>query len=273
MAFEQAVAVCDAVDAALDKLDALDSAALSNAERLEVLERRQNWRRRLPAGEHELINELGHAPVEELGGRLAQVLVDRLRIYRRDAARRIDEAVDLGPRTRLIGEPLPPKLEATAVGQRAGLISTEQVKIIRAYFAQLPLFVDEPAKVDAEGKLAEVASHYRPDELQRYADWYVAVLNPDGNFSDADRARKRGVTVGPQGPDGMSSIKGWLNPELRAGLDAVFAKWAAPGMCNPADETPTVEGDPGQEAIDADYRSSAQRNHDALNAASEIQHG
>ena len=107
MAFEQAVAVCDAVDAALDKLDALDSAALSNAERLEVLERRQNWRRRLPAGEHELINELGHAPVEELGGRLAQVLVDRLRIYRRDAARRIDEAVDLGPRTTLIGEPLP----------------------------------------------------------------------------------------------------------------------------------------------------------------------
>ena len=61
------------------------------------------------------------------------------------------------------------------------------MKIIRAFFAQLPLFVDEPAKVDAEGKLAEVASHYRPDELQRYADWYVAVLNPDGNFSDADR--------------------------------------------------------------------------------------
>jgi hypothetical protein len=91
------------------------------------------------------------------------------------------------------------------------------------------------------------------------------VLNPDGNFSDEDRARRRGLTVGPQGTDGMSRLSGYLNPELRAGLDAVLAKLAAPGMCNPADESPTVEGTPSQEVIDGDDRSTAQRNHDALN--------
>ena len=64
----------------------------------------------------------------------------------------------------------------------------------------------------------------------------------------------------------MSAIKGWLDPELRAGLDAILAKWAAPGMCNPADENPTVEGEPSQDAVDGDCRSTAQRNHDALNA-------
>src|SRR5262249_18322314 len=56
------------------------------------------------------------------------------------------------------------------------------------------------------------------------------------------------------------------NPQLRAGLDAVLAKWAAPGMCNPADEDPTVAGTPTPASIDGDARSAAQRNHDALTA-------
>ncbi len=123
-----------------------------------------------------------------------------------------------------------------------------------------------PPRADAERQLAEVASQYRPDELKKFADHLDLVLNPDGNFSDEDRARRRRVTVGPQGEDGMSRLTGWLDPELRAGLDAVLAKWAAPGMCNPADEKPTIEGTPSPEMIDGDYRSAAQRNHDALTA-------
>ncbi len=42
------------------------------------------------------------------------------------------------------------------------------------------------------------------------------------------------------------------------------AKLAAPGMCNPLDESPRVDGTPSQEAIDRDARGTAQRNHDAL---------
>ena len=98
------------------------------------------------------------------------------------------------------------------------------------------------------------------------------MLNPDGNFTDVDRARRRGITVGPQGADGMSRISGYLDPELRAGLDAVLSKWAAPGVCNPADEHPVVEEEPGQEAVDRDCRSAAQRNHDAVNAGCGIRH-
>ena len=40
VAFDQAEALCEAIDAALNKLDALDKDALSHAERLELLERR-----------------------------------------------------------------------------------------------------------------------------------------------------------------------------------------------------------------------------------------
>jgi len=266
IAFEEAVIAYDAVDAAFDKADAVDMDGLSNDERAELLGRREAWRRRLPAGEHELINELGRAPVEEVGGPLRAVLADRLRIRRGEAAVRIAEAADLAPRMALTGEPLAPKLEHTAAGQRRGVIGAEHVRVIRRFFDRLPCVVDEPTRAEAEQRLAVVAAAYRPDELARFAEHMELMLNPDGNFSDADRARRRGVTLGPQGPDGMSRLSGWVNPELRAGLDAVLAKWAAPGMCNPADGTPVVEGAPSQEAVDGDARSPAQRNHDALGA-------
>lgn len=64
----------------------------------------------------------------------------------------------------------------------------------------------------------------------------------------------------------MSKISGYVSPELRAGLEAVFAKLAAPGMCNPEDPVPVVEGDPPTEQAGRDQRSASQRRHDALNA-------
>jgi hypothetical protein len=65
----------------------------------------------------------------------------------------------------------------------------------------------------------------------------------------------------------MSPISGSLTPEARATWDAVMAKLAAPGKCNPDDPHPTVDGEAGEEAVKADHRSVAQRQHDGLNAA------
>ncbi len=263
--FNEAIGICDAIDAALNKLDALEKDPLTHGERIALLERREAWRRRLPAGEHVLLAELAYAPVAEIGGRLAHVLADRLRIYRRDAKRRIEEAFELAPRRAMTGEPLAPKLECTAAGQRAGRIGAEHVAIIRDFLAQLPCWVEEAARVQAEQKLAQIAAAYRPDELKRFADHYTTVLNPDGDFSDEHRARKRAISIGRQHKDGMSKLTGWLDPQLRAGLDAVLSKWATPGRCNPGDEKPTVDGEPSPDALDADERTAAQRNHDALN--------
>ena len=64
----------------------------------------------------------------------------------------------------------------------------------------------------------------------------------------------------------MSEIRGLLDPEARATLDAVLAKLAAPGMCNPENDTPCVDGPASQTAIQGDARSQPQRNHDALKA-------
>ncbi|GBG38803.1 hypothetical protein NJB14197_42790 [Mycobacterium montefiorense] len=65
----------------------------------------------------------------------------------------------------------------------------------------------------------------------------------------------------------MSELRGWLTPEARATVEAVWAKLGAPGICNPDDENPCVEGNPTEQSIERDSRSSAQRHHDALNAA------
>jgi len=267
IAFEEAIAAYDALVAAAARCAAIDREGFTEQQQLALLDRGETVRRMQPALDHDSINQLAEfASMEELGGTPARVLADRLRITPSEARRRIDEAADLTSRRAFTGEPLPPKLQATAAGQRDGSIGADHVKIIRGFFAHLPCWIDEPTRADAEQKLAEVASQYRPDELKRFAAHLDLILNPDGNFSDADRARRRGITIGPQSPDGMSRISGWLNPELRAGLDAVLAKWAAPGMCNPDDDTPTVTATPDQQFIDHDARSTAQRNHDALNA-------
>ena len=265
---EEIAGAFDALEADLDRALELSFDALTTPERLVMLARCEVFRRRLPALEHPLINQIsGQADATELGGKLPSALADRLRITRAEASRRIGEAAELGDRKAITGEPLPPLLTATAAAQRDGRIGSAHVAVIRGFLHRLPDFVDLETRVKAEAQLARLGGQHRPDELSRLADKLTDCLNPDGNFTDDDRARRRGVTIGKQGIDGMSPITGYLTPEARATLDAVFAKLAAPGMCNPFDQEPVVDGTPSQDAIDGDTRSCAQRNHDALNAA------
>ena len=262
---EEVVQSLDALDADLDRLCGLSFDVLTTPERLRVLERLEATARRLRVPPHALINQLAEqAGDEELGGRLADALANQLRISRADANRRIAEAADLGERRALTGESLSPRLTATAEAQRRGRIGDEHVAVIRSFFRRLPDGVDPLTRQAAEADLADKATEYRPDEVAKYAQVLMDCLNPDGNFTDADRARRRGVVIGRQELDGMSRIKGYLNPELRATFDAVLAKLAAPGMCNLDDATPVVDNDPSEDAGRRDTRSEAQRNHDAL---------
>jgi DNA-binding Lrp family transcriptional regulator len=213
--------------------------ALTTPECLSMLERLERETRRLPVPGHALINQVSrHAGEVEMGGKLGQALANRLRISRGEASRRIREAADLGKRKAITGEPLPPRLAATAAAQRAGDIGAGYVAVIRGFCDRLPDFVDVETRAKAEAQLARLGSDHRPDELSKLADRLTDCLNPDGNFTEQDRARRRGITIGKQDVDGMSAITGYLTPEARATIDAVFAKLAAPGMCNPADPTP-----------------------------------
>ena len=262
---EEIVEVFTALDADLDRLCELSFDVFTTPERLRALERLERVARRLRTPEHALINQLdAQAGEEELGGKLRSALADRLRITKAEAGRRIAEAEDLGQRWALTGEPLAPQLTATAAGQRDGLIGDGHVQVIRSFFTHLPADVDLFTREAAEADLAGKAGGYRPDELAKYAQRIMDWLNPDGEFSDPERARKRGFILGKQEFDGMSRISGLVTPELRAAIEAMLAKLAAPGACNPEDATPVVDATPDEDAVRRDSRSEAQRNHDGF---------
>jgi hypothetical protein len=265
---EEIVADFDDLHEVVSRLLGHSFDALTTPECLAMLERLEREARRLPVPGHALINQLRRqADGAELGGKLGHALANRLRISRGEAGRRIREAADLGPRQSITGEPLPPKLEATAAEQRAGEIGGGHVSVIRRFCEQLPSWVDIETQQKAEAKLARQGTRFRPDELAKLADKLADCLNPDGHFTDEDRARRRSLILGKQDTDGMSPIRGYLTPEARAGFEAILARLGGPGMCNPADTDPCVGGTPSQHAIQTDTRNEGQRNHDALNAA------
>ncbi len=256
------------LEAAVDVFCADSVDGLTAAEALTVLARLEVVQRRLSARGVGLVPKVtGEASPVELGGTsFPDVLSRRLHIGKGAARRRIADAQQLAPRRAITGEVLEPQLPRTAEALGRGDIGEEHVRIIRQFFDRLPVVVDAPTREAAEAQLAVMAAQFRPEQLRTGADRMMALLNPDGEFCDVDRARRRGVSIGQQGFDGMSPISGLLDPETRAYLDAVFTKLAAPGMCNPADQSPQVDGEPSPEAAEHDTRTSAQRNHDALRA-------
>ncbi len=263
-AFESAL---DDLDAAWARLASLPVQALAAPHALTVLGRLETHRRRQPAVEHALITVLqSQSTAVEMGAKSWRaVLSNRLGISGLDASRRIAEAADLGARRAVTGEPLEPQLASTAAAQARGEIGAEHVTVIRDFMSQLPTEVDPGTRVAAESQLAQLAGGLTPEGLRKVARRLMGYLDQDGTLDDErEHARKRGITLGHQELDGMSRISGWLDPELRATLDAIFAKLAAPGYCNPEDAEQCVDGTPSQTQITADTRTAAQRTHDAL---------
>ena len=255
------------LDAAIEAVGALDLDRLPVGQRLEAMDRLEIVRRRATACSCDLAASVQRAGDPAVGRSAAKVIADVVRITVAEARRRVRDAEQLRPRTTLTGQQLPPSLPATATAWHAGLLDVEHLRVIQKFHRDLPAEVHPAAVAKAEAFLAEKAAELRPDQLEVVADKLAVTINPDGVFSDDYRAVQRGFTwCGRQRPDGMSEARLVATPALRAAIEALFAKFAAPGMCNPADQTPTLQGQPSPEGANADRRTHAQRQHDALEA-------
>jgi hypothetical protein len=264
----------DIIEAAYADLDALharlatfDYTGLSVADLLDLLSRREKLARSAPVVDHRLLAALQtRTTAKEIGAKnWADVLAIRLRVSGPEAKRRVGDAANLGPRVSLTGEPLPPAHAHIAAAQAAGTISSEHIAIMDTFGNKLPGWVDDATRAQCEHTLMVGARHQSPEELSTAAERVRYLLDQDGPPpDDAEKARKRGFSVGKQGADGMSKVGGWLDPQARAFWEAAQGKLAAPGMCNPDDEHPCISGTPTQAQIDGDGRSAAQRGHDAF---------
>ncbi len=145
------------------------------------------------------------------------------------------------------------------------MITDEHVEEIRKGIAKLPSFVDDPTRTQIEVDWVRTAVGTGPKALADTVKRTVFLLDQDGPApDDAERARRRGVSIGPQQPNGMIHATIDFTPAAWATWEALYAKFSAPGMCNPADENPCTSGTPTQEQIDSDTRTLAQRRHDAM---------
>jgi hypothetical protein len=256
-----------AVRAAFDELAACQIDPLTRSDLVEALDELETLGCRLPAVNARLLARLQtEATPQQMGAKSwKEVLSVRWRISTGEAHRRLGEASLLATRQPVTGPALPPVLHATAVAQAQGLINAEHVSVIGKAVKKLPGFVDQTTREQFEVTLVRAAVGNGPKELRDAAELMLFLLDQDGpEPDDLERGRKRGLTKHKQRADGMVDLSVTMTPEAWAVWEPIFAKYAAPGMCNPDDEQPCTSGTPTQEQIDNDHRSLAQRQHDAM---------
>ena len=241
----------DAYDAACEQLAALDVTRLDPADLLALQSRREHRHRTTAVIDHRILAALqAQATPKEIGARTwAQVLTIRLRITEAEAANRVRDAADLGPRHSMDGQPLEPTLAACAAALAEGSITLDHVQEIRTAVVRAARYADRHRCAELEADLVQAATGITPRTLREVAEYAIYTLNPDGDSPDV-ASHERGITLGRQDADGLIRVSGWVDPELGAYLKTMNQVWAAPGVNNPADEHPVPN--PASNPLDGD---------------------
>ncbi len=219
----------DAVDAAYARLRSTCTDLAGNAFRIEVAERLETQQRANRGLSYRMFGEIA-APVDgpddprlPAGVKVRDVLASRLRLTAAEVRRRFRVAARIRPRRSLTGPPLAPELPELAAAVEAGEVGDDHIGAVCRALDGLPASVSAADKEKAERTLVRHAREQDAQFVTTIGTVIADCLNPDGNFTDEDRARRRGLVLGRQGPDGMSRLTGWLDPETRAYLEAVTA--------------------------------------------------
>jgi hypothetical protein len=253
---EQISAALDAIDAAHDVLRGTSSDLVSNKFRVRAAERIETQNRVNRGLMYRIFGEIADPPDgSEFVPIVRSLLWSRLRITPKEITRRFKLAARIRPRRSLTGQPIAPELPELAGAVQAGAVGEDHIRAVCRAIDVLPSSVPPTDVAEAERRLVEHATKVDAGVVIRLGQRIADYLNPDGRFTDDDRARRRGLRLGPQGPDGMSRLEGLLDPEARAYFEAVEAA-VRPGRHEPDSE----QKDPELR----DDRTPAQRCHDAF---------
>jgi hypothetical protein len=245
----------DAIDAAHDLLRDTPSDLVGTTFRVDVAERLETQERTNRGLMYRFFAEIADPPDDTASIALMRsALWARLRITPNEITRRCKLAARIRPRRSLTGPPLPPQLPALAAAVAAGSLGDDHIRAVCRSIDVLPGSVSPADTATAERTLVEHATTVDAGIVAKLGQRIADYLNPDGLFSDDDRARRRALHLGPQGPDGMSRLTGVLDPQARAYFEAIDAA-VRPGRHQPDD---------ARDPAPRDDRSPAQRSHDAL---------
>jgi hypothetical protein len=231
------LAAFDAYDSACEALAGLDFTAFTVAELLALQSRREHRARTTAGVDHRILAVLQtRVTPAEIGERTwTKVLMTRMRIGEAEAKRRVEFAEDLGPRYPTCGGTIEPALPATAAALAQGAISIDHVCAIRDGLRRAATVCDPAGCSALEATLATAARHVSPAEVSALADRAVYLMNQDGLEGPDPAAAKRGLTIGRQGPDGLSRVSGHVDAETAGYLRTLNNVLAARGVNNPDD--------------------------------------
>lgn len=251
---ERFSALLDRAEAAYREMAELPSDEVGNHYRTQIAEHLEIQHRLNRALTYRIFGQIadppdGTAPAPAIKQRLAA----RLRIPVREVTRRFKTGTRLLPRRQLTGPPLPPEMSAAADALTRGTLGEDHLKAIITVLDKLPSATSITDRDDVETALVRESHSHDADFITELGKGIDALFNPDGHYDEHDRARRRGLRLGPQGPDGMSTLSGHIDPETRAYLEALTAA-VRPGRHQPDG---TVTDMP-------DDRTPAQRCHDGL---------
>nr|WP_240393964.1 HNH endonuclease signature motif containing protein [Corynebacterium lactis] len=226
---------------------------LSADDATDAYERLERARKRLALVDAAYVVAMG-ARLPSMEHRRVAWLAQEFRISRAEARQRV-RVVD---RLRKAPEPL----ESVAQDCRMpvlrskvaeGIIGADAVVKIDKAVRDLPASEHAEISKALDAHVSELVDKVRVDDLGQLPVRLRGMLGLDDPYTDEDRARKRSLKIGPQGPDGMSALTGPVTPRLAAVLRRLQADHARPGGL-------LEEGA-------QDVRSPEQRFHDALEAA------
>jgi uncharacterized protein DUF222 len=254
-------AALDAVDAGYARLRAARSDSVGNAFRVEVAERLETQHRINRGQMYRVFGEIAEPPDGPddpnlpAGTVMSKLLWQRLRITTAEVKHRMKIAARIRPRQTPIQPELPAELPHLAAAVEQGVVDDDHIDAICKALDVLPSVVTETKRDKAERNLVRHATNQDAKFVTQIGKRIADHLNPDGLYDENDRARRRGLTMGPQGPDGMSRLSGWVDPEARAYFEAVNAA-VRPGRHRPDSDE--------HEEVEPDTRSAPQRLHDAV---------
>lgn len=263
----------DQLGAAIDRLADLDLGTVSDGVLAELSSRTEQLARRTAAATDRTIVEASDRDLPfKLGYRDVRSFMSR-HLHIGHAPERYRVIAATGTFHSVTGDTLEPRCPTLARHLTDGTVAPAHARAVLDVLEKIPHGTPIDTRIAAEIQMSDYATHFTPLEITNLGARLLAHLDPDGTITDdSDRQRQRRLSLGRQNAQLMSRLTADLDPATRARLDVMLDAWAQPGMNNPADpDSPRgsladADRDAVAAAVERDFRSVGQRNHDALSA-------